>query len=91
MSLLPSAVEEMLRYNPAVIHFRRTASADTELRGKKIRKGDKVLMWYPSANRDEDVFEDGQRFDIGRSPQRAPRVRDRRALLPRRELGPHFS
>jgi cholest-4-en-3-one 26-monooxygenase len=68
MSLLPSAVEEMLRYNPAVIHFRRTASADTELRGKKIRKGDKVLMWYPSANRDEEVFEDGQRFDIGRTP-----------------------
>jgi cholest-4-en-3-one 26-monooxygenase len=68
MSLLPSAVEEMLRYNPAVIHFRRTASADTELRGKKIRKGEKVLMWYPSANRDEDVFHDPQRFDVGRSP-----------------------
>ena len=68
MSLLPSAVEEMLRFNPAVIHFRRTASADTELRGKRIRKGDKVLMWYPSANRDEDVFEDAQRFDVGRTP-----------------------
>jgi cholest-4-en-3-one 26-monooxygenase len=68
MRLLPSAVEEMLRYNPAVIHFRRTASADTELRGKKIREGDKVLMWYPSANRDEEVFADGQRFDVGRTP-----------------------
>jgi len=66
--LLPTAVEEMLRYSPAVIHFRRTASADTELRGKKIRKGDKVLMWYPSANRDEEVFEDAQRFDVGRNP-----------------------
>jgi cholest-4-en-3-one 26-monooxygenase len=67
-SLLPSTVEEMLRYNPAVIHFRRTASTDTELRGKKIRKGDKVLLWYPSANRDEEVFSEPQRFDVGRSP-----------------------
>lgn len=66
--LLPGAVEEMLRFNPAVIHFRRTASADTELRGKRIRKGDKVLVWYPSANRDEEVFDDVHRFDIGRSP-----------------------
>lgn len=67
-SLLPAAVEEMLRYNPAVIHFRRTASADTELRGKKIRKGDKVLVWYPSANRDEDLFSRAQTFDVGRTP-----------------------
>ena len=45
MGLLPSAIEEILRYAPAVIHFRRTAAEDTELRGKKIRKGDKGVMW----------------------------------------------
>jgi cholest-4-en-3-one 26-monooxygenase len=67
MSLLPSAVEEILRYNPAVIHFRRTAAADVEVRGRRIRKGDKVLLWYPSANRDEEVFANGQRFDVTRN------------------------
>ncbi len=68
MNLLPGAIEEILRCAPAVIHFRRTAAEDTELRGKKIRKGDKVIIWYPSANRDEDVFDDPQTFDITRSP-----------------------
>ena len=67
-SLIPSAVEEILRYEPAVICFRRTATRDIELRGQKIREGDKVVMWYPSANRDEDVFVEPDRFDIGRSP-----------------------
>ena len=67
-SLIPSAVEEILRYNPAVHAFRRTAMADTELRGVKIEKGAKMIVWYPSANRDEDVFEDPQTFDIRRSP-----------------------
>jgi cholest-4-en-3-one 26-monooxygenase len=68
ISLLPHAVEEILRYNPAVIHFRRTATSDVELRGKKIRKGDKVVVWYPSANRDEEVYADPERFDIDRWP-----------------------
>lgn len=67
-SLLGSAVEEILRYNPAVIHFRRTATEDVEVRGQKIRAGDKVILWYSSANRDEDVFADSQTFDIERSP-----------------------
>jgi len=67
-SMIPSAVEEILRYEPAVICFRRTATRDIELRGQKIREGDKVVMWYPSANRDEDVFVEPDRFDIGRSP-----------------------
>jgi cholest-4-en-3-one 26-monooxygenase len=66
--LLPGAIEEILRYAPAVISFRRTATADTELRGKRIREGDKVVLWYPSANRDESVFTDPQRFDIRRNP-----------------------
>ena len=68
MRLLPTAVEEILRYNPAVIHFRRTATADTEIRGQKIREGDKVLVWYPSANRDEEVFRDPHSFDVTRTP-----------------------
>lgn len=67
-SLLPGAVEEMLRYWPPIHHFRRTAMCDVDLRGKTIREGDKVLMWYPSGNRDESVFEDPDRFDIRRDP-----------------------
>ena len=67
-SLIPSAVEEMLRMVTPVMHFRRTAVADTELRGQKIREGDKVVIWYPSANRDETVFTDPDRFDVGRTP-----------------------
>jgi cholest-4-en-3-one 26-monooxygenase len=66
--LIPSAIEESLRYSPPLIHFRRTASQDTELGGQQIREGDRVTLWYPSANRDEDVFADGDRFDVGRSP-----------------------
>jgi len=67
-SLIPGAVEEMLRYITPVIHFRRTATADTEIRGQQIRHGDKVVMWYPSANRDEDVFPNGDAFDVRRTP-----------------------
>ncbi len=67
-SLIPSAVEEILRYEPAVHHFRRTVMQDTEIRGTVMRKGDKVVMWYPSVNRDEEVFEDPDRFDVRRSP-----------------------
>ena len=65
-SLVPSAVEEMLRWTSIVIQFQRTAIEDVELRGKQIRKGESVVLWYPSANRDEDVFEDPYRFDIMR-------------------------
>jgi cholest-4-en-3-one 26-monooxygenase len=67
-SLIPSAVEEMLRMSAPVMYFRRTATADTELRGKRIREGDKLTLWYPSANRDEEVFDDPDRFDITRNP-----------------------
>jgi cholest-4-en-3-one 26-monooxygenase len=68
LSLLPSAIEEIVRYNPPVHSFRRTATADTAIRGQRIRENDKVMLWYPSANRDEDVFERPQDFDIRRSP-----------------------
>ena len=67
-SLIPSAVEEMLRWVTPVMHFRRTATRDVELRGQKIREGDKVVMYYSSANRDEDVFPNSDRFDVGRTP-----------------------
>ena len=70
MSLLKPAVEEVVRWSSPIIHFARTASADTELRGKKIRKGDTVAMYYPSANRDEEVFEDPYSFRIDRKPNR---------------------
>ncbi len=66
--LIPGAVEEILRWANPLHYFRRTALADTELRGVPIAEGDKVAMWYTSANRDEDVFADAQSFDIRRSP-----------------------
>ncbi len=67
-SLIPSAVEEILRFEPAVHHFRRTATEDTEIRGRAIKENDPVIMWYAAANRDEEVFEDAERFDVGRHP-----------------------
>ena len=68
-SLVPSAVEEALRMFPAFAHFRRTATRDVELRGKRIREGDKVVLWYVSSNRDEDRYEDVDRFDVTRNPE----------------------
>jgi cytochrome P450 len=67
-SLIPGAVEEILRWANPLHYFRRTALADTEVRGVEIKQGDKVAMYYTSANRDEDVFDDAQAFDIHRSP-----------------------
>jgi cytochrome P450 len=63
-----SAAEEMLRWATPVHHFRRTAAVDTELAGTEIRAGDKVTTWFGSGNRDETVFEDPDRFDVGRTP-----------------------
>ncbi|GAB2447529.1 cytochrome P450 [Nocardia tengchongensis] len=67
-ALIPGAVEEILRYANPLHYFRRTATADTEIRGVPIKAGDKVAMWYTSANRDEDVFADAESFDIRRNP-----------------------
>jgi cholest-4-en-3-one 26-monooxygenase len=67
-SLVPTAVEEVLRYGTPLIYFRRTATEDVEIRGTAIRTGDRVALWYVSANFDEDVFDDPYRFDVGRSP-----------------------
>jgi cytochrome P450 len=64
--LIPHAVEELLRWASPVYHFRRTATTDTELGGKQIREGDKVVMWFASGNRDESVFEDPYEIDVTR-------------------------
>ena len=64
--ILAAAVKEMVRYASPVMHMRRTATADTTLADKKIAKGDKVVMWYISGNRDEDVYEQPDCFDITR-------------------------
>jgi cholest-4-en-3-one 26-monooxygenase len=69
-SLVPTAVDEILRWATPVIYFRRTATRDTEIRGVPIQAGDRVAMWFISANFDEDEFEDPMRFDVGRSPNR---------------------
>jgi cytochrome P450 len=68
-SLIPGAVEEALRMFPAFAHFRRTATKDTELNGRQIKEGDKVVMWYASSNRDESRYEDPDRFDVLRNPE----------------------
>jgi cytochrome P450 len=67
-SLLPGAVEEILRWTSPIVHFCRTATEDVELRGVRIRAGESIAMFYPSANRDESVFDDAQRFRIDREP-----------------------
>jgi cholest-4-en-3-one 26-monooxygenase len=67
-SLLPSAIEEMLRYVSPVMHFRRQAVTDVLIGDQKVSEGDKVVFWHISANRDETVFTDPNRFDIGRTP-----------------------
>jgi cytochrome P450 len=67
-ALLPAAVEEMLRWHPPVLSFRRTATRDTTLAGQPIRAGDKVVVYHASAHYDERAFPDPYRFDVGRTP-----------------------
>ena len=67
-STLDRAIEEILRWATPVYHFRRTATVDTEFRGKEIKQGDKVVIWHTSADRDEEVFDDPFTFDITRWP-----------------------
>lgn len=69
-SLVATAADEMIRWVTPVKHFMRTATADHEVRGTTIRAGESVLLSYPSANRDEDVFADPFTFDVGRSPNK---------------------
>ncbi len=67
-SILPTAIEEFLRWTTPVTHILRTARKDTELRGEKIREGDKIVVWNASANRDEAVFQAADVFDVARTP-----------------------
>ena len=67
-TLMPAAIEEILRWSSPITHIARTATRDTELAGKTIRKGDLIALWLPSGNRDEQIFDDPFRFDIGRTP-----------------------
>ncbi len=66
--LMKTAIEEMVRWTSPSVYKRRTATRDTELRGRAIRKGQKVTVWEMSANRDEDAFYEPFRFDVGRDP-----------------------
>ncbi len=68
--LIYNMVAEVVRWQTPLSHMRRTAAADYEIGGETIRKGDKVVMWYYSGNRDESVFDDGDRFDITRKNTR---------------------
>lgn len=77
---LPGAVEELLRFAPPVLHFRRTATTDVELGGAQIRRGDKVAVFYPAANRDPEVFEEPDALRLGRA--RIPHLTF--------GIGPHF-
>ena len=69
-SLIPQAVNEIIRWVAPVVYMRRTALADTELGGKQIKKGDKLAMWYMSGNRDEEIFSDPFTFDVSRDEAR---------------------
>jgi cytochrome P450 len=68
--LVPTAVEEILRWTPSLLHFRRTAARDVELHGRTIRTGDKVALWYVSGNRDDRQFPQAADFDVARDPNR---------------------
>jgi cytochrome P450 len=65
--MAPNAIEELVRWASPVIHMRRTATEDTDIGDQPIAAGDKVVLWYWSANRDETEFEDGHRFDLTRA------------------------
>jgi cytochrome P450 len=68
--LVPNMVHEIIRWQTPILHMRRTALAEAEIAGRTIAEGDKVVLWYVSANRDEAKFEDPHRFDIGRANAR---------------------
>jgi cytochrome P450 len=67
-SLIPVGVEEILRWVSPVMHMRRTVTKDTQLHGIDLAEGDKMVMWYPAANRDERVFDDPETFNVTRDP-----------------------
>ncbi len=85
--LIPGAVEEILRFNPAFMHMRRTAMEDVELGGQSIKKGDKIVLMYESVNHDEAIFgDDSETFDVTRA-QRQPELRNEYRTF---GIGQHF-
>ena len=68
LSLMPTATDEIMRWASPVLHFRRTATKDVQLNNAHIKEGEKVIMWYVSSNRDEEKFDDADRFDVRREP-----------------------
>jgi cytochrome P450 len=68
--LLATAPDEIVRWSSPIVYFQRTAARDVELHGRRIRAGDRLALFYPSANRDEEVFPDANAFDLARSPNR---------------------
>ena len=89
--LVPTAVEEFVRWVTPFTHFRRTATRDTELRGVPIKSGDKVVTWFASSNRDEEAFDDPSRFDVGPRPQPPPGIRRRRTTTTSGSASPDSS
>ncbi len=87
-SKITVAVEEMLRWVTPIKNMCRTVTVDTEFMGQPMIAGQKCMLLFESANRDSTRFEDPFRFDVERNPERAPRLRVRRALLPRSGAGP---
>lgn len=86
-SLIPGAIEEILRFNPSFYAMRRTAMEDVELGGNQIKQGDKVVLYYPSANHDEDVFgDDSGQFDVTRAV-RMPELKNEHRTF---GVGQHF-
>lgn len=69
-SVIPNAVQEIIRFQTPLAHMRRTATADTELFGHQIKKGDKIILWYISANRDEEVFDNPDQVILNRDNAR---------------------
>lgn len=67
-SLIPTAVEEILRWTCPLTNAMRLVTRDVEIRGRRVRAGERVVIWLPSGNRDEEVFPDADRFDVGRTP-----------------------
>ncbi len=88
LDLLPTAVEEMLRWISPIKNMARTVTADIEFHGTQLSKGEKMLLLYESANRDEDVSTTRSTFDIDRASERPRRVRLRHPLLPRQSACP---
>ena len=85
-ALISNATDEMLRWVTSVIYFRRTATKDTNIRGQDIKAGDKVVMWYGSANRDEEIFEDGHLFRVDRENAKKHCIRCWRTSLFRQQI-----